>query len=95
MQLGIVGADMECLLQAGLGQRRATRLQLHDGQIAQRLGMVCRLLAGLQQQGFGTARVAITQGTCTGMHLGDDGLWQACHARVDSHGAACLARRAR
>ena len=96
MQLGIVGADMECLLQAGLGQRRAARLQLHDGQIAQRLGMVCRLLAGLQQQGFGTAWVAITQGACTGMHRGDDGLWQACHARVDIHGAACcLARRAR
>ena len=49
MQLGIVGADMECLLQAGLGQRRTPGLQLHDGQIAQWLGMCGGLLAGLQK----------------------------------------------
>ena len=58
--------------------------------------MLCRLLAGVQQQGFGAAWVAITQGACAGMYGGDDGLRQACHARVAIHCAACcLARRAR
>ena len=97
MQQRVAGRERQRALQRLRGKRRAPGVQLHDGQVAQRLRMRGRAHAGIEQQAFRQCRVAVAQRACAGLHLRGDLRRQACHARVAAHprGPSRFARRAR